>query len=39
VSHVARPFVYHTEVTQLAIKLEDRTGGAASWTTSLASAA
>jgi hypothetical protein len=38
-SHGARPFVYHAEVTQLAINFEDHTGGAAPWTTSLASAA
>ena len=39
VSHVARPSVYHSELSQLALNLEDRTGGAAPWTTSLASAA
>ena len=39
VSHIVRPFVYHTEVAQLAMSLENRTGGTASWTTSLASVA
>ena len=39
VSHGARHLVYHMEVTQPVIDLEDRTGGAAPWTTSLASAA
>ena len=38
-SHAALAFVYHRKVTQLARNLEDRTGGAAPWTTSLASAA
>jgi hypothetical protein len=36
--HDARAFVYDKEVIQLAIILEDRIGGAAPWTTSLASA-
>ena len=39
VSHGARPFVYHTEVSQLTTNPEDRTDGAAPWTISLASAA
>jgi hypothetical protein len=37
--HDLEVFVYHKSVTQLAITLEDCTGGAAPWTTSPASAA
>jgi hypothetical protein len=37
--HNPEPIGYLTEVAQLTISLEDRNGGAAPWTTSLASAA